>query len=363
MKRKILSFILAASFVIGGCILPNTTIVQAAEINNSIGTATQMEMNTLTEVKFIGDSDETYYYKVFIPETTENVDVTFTFSNSCTNDVEASVYNETGEIMDYCYISSQDSNYLRFKADGSSYYETSSIDGNITTGKYYYIKLNLGFITIKGSVYTQVSTSPDDNWGGLTTSTEVSLDKLYNGKLEVAGDIDIYKFILPDNGKTYKITATKDNDNNSNDYINIKDAMGSVLYSDQYHDSATWTLTGDGGTYYISFYGQTPTDYSFSIASPKKEKKDQTITTVHIKTYKAKNLKKKASSFSLGAKASGNGKLTYKVLNGGGKVSVSKTGKVTLKKGCKKGSYRITITAASNSEYRAATKTVTVKVQ
>ena len=93
-------------------------------------------------------------------------------------------------------------------------------------------------------------------------------------------------------------------------------------------------------------------------------KKNQKITTVKLKTYKAKSLKRKKVVFSLKAKTSGNGKLTYKVTKGKSKyITVSKTGKVTLKKGCKKGTYKITITASATEKYKAATKVISIKVK
>ena len=67
---------------------------------------------------------------------------------------------------------------------------------------------------------------------------------------------------------------------------------------------------------------------------------------------------------ALKAKTSGNGKLTYKVTKGKSKyITVSKTGKVTLKKGCKKGTYKITITASATEKYKAATKVISIKVK
>ena len=90
---------------------------------------------------------------------------------------------------------------------------------------------------------------------------------------------------------------------------------------------------------------------------------DQKIfAKVTKKTYKAKNLKKKAASFKIGAMAMTG--LTYKVTKkASNKISVSKTGKVTLKKGAKKGTYKITVTAAAKGHYKAATKVITIKVK
>ena len=94
------------------------------------------------------------------------------------------------------------------------------------------------------------------------------------------------------------------------------------------------------------------------------ELKQQTITTAKVKAYKAKTLKKKKVSFNLEAKTSGNGKLTYKVIEGKSKyITVNQFGKVTLKKGCIKGTYKIKITATKTSKFKMATKVVVVKIK
>lgn len=93
----------------------------------------------------------------------------------------------------------------------------------------------------------------------------------------------------------------------------------------------------------------------------------QSITTAKIKTYKAKDLKKKKITIKLNAKTTGDGKLTYKISkypkNGKKCISVSKKGIVTLKKGAKKGTYKVKITASSTSKCKAATKTISIKVK
>lgn len=88
--------------------------------------------------------------------------------------------------------------------------------------------------------------------------------------------------------------------------------------------------------------------------STTKIKKQQKITTpssVYTKAYGSK-------AFSLDAKAGGGAKLAYKSANA--KIAgVSGTGKVTVKK---YGKVKITIRAKETEDYKAAVKTVTVKV-
>ena len=95
-----------------------------------------------------------------------------------------------------------------------------------------------------------------------------------------------------------------------------------------------------------------------------KEKKTQVITIGKLPKLTAKKLKKKGKSFNL--KASGKGKLTYKNVTKKSLkkyITVNKSGKVTLKKKAKKGTYKIKISAAGNSDYKATSKTVSIKVK
>lgn len=94
-------------------------------------------------------------------------------------------------------------------------------------------------------------------------------------------------------------------------------------------------------------------------------KAGQTVKTkVTTKNYTFTSLKKKAASFTIGA--SGQGTISYKVVKAPSKASkyitVDKKGKVTVKKGAKIGTYVVRVSAAGNSNYKAATKDVTVKV-
>lgn len=83
------------------------------------------------------------------------------------------------------------------------------------------------------------------------------------------------------------------------------------------------------------------------------------------KSYKASALKKKAQSFKLGASANSKGKVSFKKTSGNAGIAVSSTGKVTVKKGLKKGTYKVKVrvSVAANGSYKARSKTVTVTVK
>lgn len=93
----------------------------------------------------------------------------------------------------------------------------------------------------------------------------------------------------------------------------------------------------------------------------------QKITTASFKkTYKVSALKKKSVTFSLKAKAIGAQYFGYSVdvpKKLEKYITVSYDGKVTLKKGAKKGTYKIKITAYGSGAYKDATKTISIKVK
>ena len=89
-------------------------------------------------------------------------------------------------------------------------------------------------------------------------------------------------------------------------------------------------------------------------------------TKISSKTVSYSALKKKAQVFTLGASASSKGTLTYTKTSGSSAFTVNKTnGKITVKKGLKKGTYKIKVKIASKAtaNYNAGSKTVLVTVK
>jgi hypothetical protein len=88
--------------------------------------------------------------------------------------------------------------------------------------------------------------------------------------------------------------------------------------------------------------------------------------TAKNKTYKVKQLKKKAQSYKAITVSKNQGKVTYKVTKKNKRLTF-KNGKVTVKRKTKKGKYKITvqIKAAGNASYNPATvkKNITVTVK
>lgn len=114
--------------------------------------------------------------------------------------------------------------------------------------------------------------------------------------------------------------------------------------------------SADAGTYnlLVGDTGKTVT-YTISKASGNK------VTTTSSKSYSYKKLKKRSYSFNIGAKALKSGsKISYR--SSSKYVSVSKSGKVTVKKRAKKGTYKVAVTV-TNKNYQTVTKYITVRVR
>ena len=92
--------------------------------------------------------------------------------------------------------------------------------------------------------------------------------------------------------------------------------------------------------------------------------------TVKAKTVKVSKAKVKKAKQTIAAKkafkvAKNQGAVTFKKTSGSKKITVASNGKITVKKGLKKGNYKIgvDVTAAGNSNYAKGVKSVTVTVK
>lgn len=119
------------------------------------------------------------------------------------------------------------------------------------------------------------------------------------------------------------------------------------------------------GSAYITVTAAANTNYKAASARVKvtAQKASQSVKVkTASKTYKKATLKKKAQSFKIGASAQGT--ITYQVSGKSKKyITVSKAGKVTVKKNTPKGTYSVKVSTKGNSNYSAASKTVTIRVK
>ena len=107
-----------------------------------------------------------------------------------------------------------------------------------------------------------------------------------------------------------------------------------------------------------------------SPSDPSVNKKENTLTVkAKNPSVKASKVKKKKQTIKV-AKAftikNAQGAVTFKTKGGDKKLTINRTtGAITVKKGTKKGTHKIkvAVTAAGNENYKAITKTVTVKVR
>ena len=85
----------------------------------------------------------------------------------------------------------------------------------------------------------------------------------------------------------------------------------------------------------------------------------------NIKYSKLKKQKKTISAGKVFKIKENIGEVTYKKKSGNKKITVSKSGKITVKKGLKKGTYKVKVkaTAAGDKNHKAGTKTVTLTVR
>lgn len=152
----------------------------------------------------------------------------------------------------------------------------------------------------------------------------------------------------------------------------VTGSKGKVTYTYYSDSKCKKKLSGapkNVGTYYVKASVAADANYNKATSKAVKLTIKAIAPTIKTKTttkiVKVKTLKKKAQSFKIGASVNSKGKITYSKVSGDKKLTVNKTtGAITIKKGSPKGTYKakIKISAAKKGNYKAATKTVTVKV-
>ncbi|MBQ9014529.1 MAG: FMN-binding protein [Firmicutes bacterium] len=144
------------------------------------------------------------------------------------------------------------------------------------------------------------------------------------------------------------------------------DPIHAVYYTGDGSDLLTWK-TGDTSLIFAADAKAAPSGETAA-----KKANPMTVKAAG-KTFKAKKLKKKAASYKAVTVARAQGPVAYKVTYGNAKAKKAlkfnqKTGKITVKKKTKKGTYKLTlqIKAAGNASYEASgvvKKTITIRVK
>lgn len=195
----------------------------------------------------------------------------------------------------------------------------------------YYIKVSDsdGFYNFKITINkkTQIISGIEDIYSKITTSSDFSLGAKTSG-----------------NGL---ITYSSDNEN----VAYVDKISGKVIIKGA--GKANITVNASATDQYLE---------ASRIVTIDVKKDNQTIVVkTSQKRYNKSNLRRAKKSFAIGAKSSS--PLSYSVINGKKYISVTKKGKVTVKKGTPKGTYKVKVTAKETWKYLEATKIIKIKVK
>jgi hypothetical protein len=145
-------------------------------------------------------------------------------------------------------------------------------------------------------------------------------------------------------------------------FLGYTDAQLKNLTYDNFKNAVQTPVNSNGAVYFVK------ADPEPVVANDQDD--DITFSGVTTQTFKAKKKTKKLAktkSFQIKAVADSGNEITFSATTSNSKIKVSKTGKVTVKKGLKKGTYKVTVKAktAAGNGYKAAkeTKEYTVKIK
>ena len=121
--------------------------------------------------------------------------------------------------------------------------------------------------------------------------------------------------------------------------------------------AATVTVTGKG-----DYTGTKRLTFKITKANNPITAKSKTATVKYSKLKKKNQTVERKNAITVSKEQ---GSVTYAKSSGNKKITVSKAGKITVKKGLKKGTYKVKIkvSAAGNATYKAGSNTVTVKIK
>ena len=188
-------------------------------------------------------------------------------------------------------------------------------------------------------------------------------------QIEASIDGDILTFKPFTGAQEYSVRIVGTNTRWMYDYsfsgnsVNLKEAIAELIDYDDLKEIST---------YRIELYGYSEIDKICAEWIGSYKYKEANTLSVSGKTAKVKKkkVKKKTQYLSvykvLKFKKSGQGTKTYKKISGNKKITInSKSGKVTVKKKLKKGTYkvRVRVRASGNETYAPIEKTVTFKIK
>ncbi|MCR5665705.1 MAG: PEGA domain-containing protein [Eubacterium sp.] len=248
-----------------------------------------------------------------------------------------------------------------------TYYEdkegTNEIDASsvVNPGTYY----------VKASVSTGTNMLPGESELAKLTITKAdesdSTDDSTTDNRETSEEKTASTVTLKDKTVTYNKKAVASN------AATVVGSTGSVTYKYYSDKNCTKQIKAsqvkNAGTYYVKATVAADSNYAAATSNVAKITIKKAAGSISAKAttkkVKVKKLKKKAIKVSAISASTTGGKLTYSI-SGSKKLSVNKkTGKITVKKKTAKGTYsaKVTIKSAATTNYKAATKTIKVKVK
>lgn len=240
------------------------------------------------------------------------------------------------------------------RTDGTAIYrikaKAKSVEGNLWSGEtepIYYC------VWSKYSLYNF-----SENYGA-----EIRFADLNNKYIKEIDDEPYWRYEVPkgvtSKGPTVTIGGQK--------LTNGKDIA--VTYIDKSTKKTYTSFPKTAGTYTVKITGKSPyygedtsTQVKVGLKNTIKVKGKTLTVKAKAKKTKKKKTYKRAKAISV-KKAKGS--VTYKKVKGNKKITVASNGKVTVKKGLKRGTYKVkvSVTAAGNNQYFPLTKKVTFKVR
>lgn len=165
----------------------------------------------------------------------------------------------------------------------------------------------------------------------------------------------------------YTFAAAKYNGKVQRPKLTVRDSTGAIIPASNYTVTYPKRIAAGAAKATITFKGNYSGKISKSFTIAKAA--NPLYAKGRTATVKAKKVKKKAQTLlrsKVVTVSRQHGKITYVKVSGSKKLTIAKTtGKVTVKKKTKKGTYRIRVrvTSAGTTNYKAGSRTVTITVK
>ena len=339
---------------------------------NTIATAKQISVGSDTHsYYYIEDyehdiyKNETVFWYCFTPRVEGGYEVLLTFNGTFDDDTldslvdysDVIIYDDNNEYVEGAnYSPSKQGFYMQF-----NYFEV---------GKSYYIKVDVD--ADENPVDATLSINyHKHNLSGKDFINGASLSEEGVYYLDCSSCDYSKRYVIPRiKSITLSQTVFKYDGKNHFPKVIAKDVNGKVLSegSDYIVEHATYSKDPDEYHVSVEFIGNYSGYEQLTYRILKKTQSFSVIAKkVNVKYSKVKKKAQVISAKKVLSVSNAIGKLTYKKVKGNKKITVAKNGKITVKKGLKKGTYKIKInvTAAGNYLYKTSSKTtvVTIKVK